>query len=163
MRLLVALQSSLSAAVFGYFFLAQLLAYLLYLDPRSTWLWFLSPRLNREAAPLLDLFDAVLPVHLVLSCAVLAGFCALPLVYFFRRSWLGTAASGHLALIAALVPIIMAAKAGGGSSASASLSGMADFAAGDITSVWLLLVAVLLPLCVMNHVTFFRDLRRTAH
>lgn len=161
--LVAALQSSLSAGVFALFFFAQLFAYLLYLYPRSEWLWFLSPLLNREARPLLDLFDAVLPAHPVYSCAVLASICLIPLVFLYRKNWLGMSVSGHLALIFALVPLAIAIQNGGGSSASASLSDMVDFASGHIaTSFWLLVVSGLLPLCLLNHVTFFREVRRQA-
>ena len=155
-----ALQSTLAAGVFCVFFLAQLFAYLLYLYPRSEWLWFLSVRLNREARPILELFAAAFPLPPLVSCAIWAGFCLVPLVFCFRRSWLGTSVFGHIALLVALFPVNIAMRADAGAS-YASLGDVAEFAARNtFTGFWLLAACALLPLCILNHIAFFRDLRR---
>jgi hypothetical protein len=161
-RLTFTLQCALAAGVFCVFFLAQSFAYLLYLYPRSEWLWFLSVRLNREARPMLELFDRAFPLTPVASCAVLAVFCLVPLLFCFRRSWLGISAFGHIALLVALLPVNIAIQqAGGGAVSYASLADVADFAARNTsTGFWLLTAAALLPLCILNHVAFFRGLRR---
>jgi hypothetical protein len=153
----------LAAGVLGVFFLAQLFAYLLYLYPRSEWLWFLSVRLNREARPILDLLDAAFTLPPLVSCAVLAGFCAVPLVFCLRRSWLGTSVFGHIALLVALLPVSIAMQEASVPASYASLADAAELAARNInTSFWLLAACALLPLCILNHVAFFRDLRRRA-
>ena len=160
-RLPFALQSTLAAGVFGVFFLAQLCAYLLYLYPRSEWLWFLSVRLNREAEPIFDLLAAALPLPPLVSCAILAGFCAIPLVFCFRRSWLGITALGHIALFVTLLPVSFALRSANVSASYASLADVAELATRNInTSFWLLAACALLPLCILNHVAFFLDLRR---
>jgi hypothetical protein len=145
------------------FFLAQSLAYLLYLFPRSEWLWFLSVPLNREARPILELFDAALPLAPLASCAILAGVCVVPLVFFLKRSWLGISVFGHIALFVAFIPVNIAVQSAGRSVSYASLADAAELVARNtITSFWLLAVAVLLPLCLLNHVAFFRGVRQRA-
>ncbi len=162
-RLPFTLQCAVAAGVFCVFFLAQLFAYLLYLNPRSEWLWFLSVRLNREARPILDLFDQVFPLAPLASCAILASLCLVPLAFCFRRSWLGISAFGHMALLVALFPVNIAMRAADAGTAYASLSYAAGFAARNtITDFWLLAACILLPLCILNHVAFFRDLRSRA-
>ena|SRR5436190_12816098 len=156
-----ALQSTFAAGVFCVFFLAQLFAYLLYLYPRSEWLWFLSVRLNREAGPVFDMLSAAFPLPPLVSCAILAGICLVPLVFCFRRSWLGISACGHMALLVALLPVSIAMREASLPASYASLADAAELAARNInTGFWLLAACALLPLCILNHIAFFRDLRR---
>ena len=156
-----AFQCTLAAGVFCVFFLAQSSAYLLYIFPRSEWLWFLSVKLNREAMPILDLFDAALPLTPLASCAVLAGLCLVPLVFCFRRSWLGISVLGHVALVVTLFPVAIALEDWGSTASYASLADIAQLAARHtVTSFWLMGACMLLPLCVLNHVAFFSNLRR---
>lgn len=160
-RLPFALQCLLAACVFCVFFLAQSFAYLLYLYPRSEWLWFLSVKFNREAKPVLDLFDAAFPLTPLASCAILAGFCLVPLVFCFKRSWLGISAFGHLALLVALFPVSIAMQDASAEVSYASLAGVAEFAARNTsTSIWAMAACVLLPLCILNHIAFFLGRRR---
>ena len=163
-RLPFALQCVLAAGIFSVFFLAQSSAYLLYLYPRSEWLWFLSIRLNREARPILDLLGDALPRAPFVSCAVLAALCFVPLVFCVRRSWLGTSTIGHVALLIALFPVGIAIQgASAGAASYASLADVAEFATRHtVTAFWLLAACALLPLCVLNHVAFFSDMRRRA-
>lgn len=159
-RLPFALQCALAAGVFCVFFLAQSSAYLLYLYPRSEWLWFLSVSLNREAGPILELFDAALPVSPLVSCAILAGFCVVPLIFCIRRSWLGISVFGHAALPVALLPVGISMQKAGGVVSYASLADVAELATRNTsTGFWLLAACALLPLCILNHVAFFRNLR----
>lgn len=164
-RIPFTVQCALAAGVFCLFFLAQSFAYLLYLYPRSEWLWFLSVKLNREAKPILDLFDAALPLAPLASCAILAGLCLIPLVFCFRRSWLGASVFGHMALLVALFPVNIAMHEASGTASYASLSyaNLSDAAGlaarNPSTTIWLLAAAILLPLCILNHVAFFRGMR----
>jgi hypothetical protein len=159
-----AVQCALATGVFSVFFLAQSFAYLLYLDPRSEWLWFLSLRLNREAGPILELFDAAFPLSPLASCATLAGTCLIPLAFYLRRSWLGMSASGHIALFVTILPMSYAMHNAGGPTASyASLSDVAALATHSaITGFWVFAACALVPLCVLNHVAFFLGRRRQA-
>jgi hypothetical protein len=117
--------------------------------------------LNREARPILELFAAAFPLPPLVSCAILAGFCLVPLVFCFRRSWLGTSVFGHVALLAALFPVSIAMREANLPASYASLADAAEFAARNTTTgFWLLAACVLLPLCILNHVAFFRDQRR---
>lgn len=161
-RLPFAFQSTLAAGVFSVFFLAQLFAYLLYLYPRSEWLWFLSVKLNREAGPIFDLLTATFPLPPLVSCAILASFCAVPLVFCFSRSWLGIAAFGHIALFVTLLPVSIALRSANVPASYASLADAAELVRNINTGFWLLAACALLPLCILNHVAFFRDLRRRA-
>jgi hypothetical protein len=156
-RLPFAVQCALATGVFSVFFLAQSFAYLLYLDPRSEWRWFLSLRLNREAGPILEIFDAAFTHKPVESCVMLAGICLIPLAFYLRRSWLGMSVSGHLALFVTILPMNFALHKAGGSTASyASLSDAAALATHSaITGFWVFAACALVPLCVLNHVAFF--------
>jgi hypothetical protein len=162
-RLPFVLQCALASGVFYVFFLAQSSAYLLYLNPRSEWLWFLSVKLNREAKPILDLFDAALPLTPLASCAVLAGLCVVPLVFCIGRSWLGISVLGHVALVVALFPVAIAMQDAGKAASYASLANIAELVVRNtITGFWLMAACMLLPLCVLNHVAFFRNVQRQA-
>lgn len=149
-------QNSLAAAVFLFLLAAQSLAYLLYCYPGSGLLWTLSVPLNRMAAPVLDPFDASLGLGALQSIAILGLLAALPVLAQFGRNWLGTSASGHVALAVSITLTAGAMQRAQSRSVSASLSPMFDPSAIDMSSTGFALATIaLVALCARNHIVFF--------
>lgn len=158
-RYVFALQNSLSAAVLISLFLSQLFAYLLYLNPRSEWLWSWSMTIGRFTHPVLDLYDLFAPANPILSCALLALFSMTPLMAQLRRHWLGTSISGHIALAICVLCLAAAVDRRSHSQAFASRLAAFDPATFDFNERTVAFAgATLIILCALNHVFFFRHI-----
>jgi hypothetical protein len=147
----------MSAAVFGVLLTAQLSALLLYLQPRSEWLWFLSVKLNRISDPALQFYDSYLPVGPVLSCFLLALLFAMPLLVQARRSWLGASLLGHLAL---LICVSSAADELEQASVHYDYASLDDFVS-VVTFNWstttvIAATAAFLVVCPLNHFLYMK-------
>lgn len=156
-RFVLALQNSLSTAVFVSLFLSQLFSYLLYLDPRSEWLWAWSITIGRFTFPILDIYDFFAPANPILSCALLALFSSCPLIAQLKRHWLATSISGHVALSICAVCLAAAVDRGWHSNDFASRLAAFDPAAFDFNEGTVAFAGIILIiLCALNHVFFFR-------
>jgi hypothetical protein len=154
-----ALQNSLSAAVLISLFLSQLFAYLLYLNPRSEWLWAWSIGIGRFTLPVLDVYDLVAPTNPVLSCTVLALFSLVPICAQLKRHWLGTSISGHIALGIYVMCLAAAIDRGTYSQDFASRFEAFDPATFDFNERTVAFAGLaLIILCALNHVFFFRNM-----
>ena len=155
-------QNSLAALVFGLLLTSELLAYLLFQYPSADILWTLSIPFNRISGPVISSIDFGFGKGPLASMAVLAAAVSLPLLALRRRNWLGTAVSGHVALAVCVVLTFGAVRRATTGSMSASLSPIIDPASMDANAVSLAIVStVLVVLCFLNHVAFFRrSLRR---
>lgn len=156
------IQNSLAALVFGLLLTSELLAYLLYRYPSAEILWALTIPFNRIAGPMLSSIDFGFGKGPLASMAVLAAGVSLPLLAWRHRNWLGTAIAGHVALAICVVLTFGAVRRATTGSMSASLSPIIDPASMDANAVSLAIVSiVLVALCFLNHVAFFRrTLRR---
>jgi hypothetical protein len=151
-------QNALSFAVFLTLALSQLFAYALYLYPRSEWLWFLSVSFNRLVESALLLLEGTPLLNAAPQGLLLLMLCALPALALVRRSWLGTALTGHLALglCAACglkyVDQILFPAVSVSNGAAVALPPMSWNA--TILVVGTLLLAVL---CTLNHILFLKE------
>ena len=92
-----AVQNGMAACLFLLLLAAEALAYLLHSFPSVEILWMLTISANRIAGPLLNVADHLIQLPFALL-AILALAVLIPIISYRRRSWLGTAISGHVAL-----------------------------------------------------------------
>jgi hypothetical protein len=151
-----AVQNGLAAALFASLLLAESLRHLLSAHPGYELLWRLSSLANWTVAPLLDGIANMIRNPWILL-AVLAAGLAVPLASWRARSWLGTAASGHVCLGCLVVLAFQALKRNWTGELTASLSNVFDSRYYDLSATaFAVLAAVMLALCLANHVAFFR-------
>jgi hypothetical protein len=159
------LQTCVAAVVFTSLLAANPVAYALYHNPGSEWLWRLSIPLNRAAEPVSQ-FILRFTLHTVLaSLALLALILAFSIFSYAKRFWLGIAITGHVALggLAMMVWNLadrvsrntMTAMAGDFWYADPSKLNTHVLVAGTI-------LAVMFVLCILNHIVFFRHQTVTA-
>jgi hypothetical protein len=150
-----AVQNGMAACIFLLLLTAETLAYLLHSFPSVEMLWVLTISANRIAGPFLSVADHAIQMPFVLL-AVLAFTVVVPIVAYRRRSWLGTAVSGHVALGLCVMLTYEAMKRENTGHLTAS-NAMA-FDPAILNSGILSLIAVTLVmaiLCLLNHIVFF--------
>lgn len=154
-RGIYATQNGLAACLFLLLLIAETSAYLLHSFPSAKMLWMLTISTNRIAGPILGKADHAIQwpfaVPGILAFAVIASFFA-----YQRRSWLGTAISGHVALGLSVMLTFEAMKRSQTGHLTASLSGAFDPAIlnGSTTSL-VAVTLVMSVLCLLNHFMFF--------
>ena len=154
---LFVIQNALAALVFSGLLAAFCLRYLLYLKPGSALIWSMAIPANRLAGSLLETIDRWAGIGPAAVVLVLATAVCLPIVAGFRKSWLGTSISGHVALAVTIVLTYDAMNRAQVGRSTASLSPLFDPAIFDTNSTGLALATlVLVALCVLNHVVFLR-------
>jgi hypothetical protein len=156
-----AVQRFLAASLFGLIFSAYLFAYLLYLFPSVLTFWWLSVPINQLMQPITAPIDGIGVTDPRLLMLNLLVCVVAPLTPIVRRTWLATAVFGHVALAIGVIVVAGNVQLALTSTRSASLlpaGGLDELGAGTwgiaITTV------VLLALCTLNHVAFFRAARR---
>ncbi len=155
-----AIQNSLAGALFFLLFATQLAAYLLYLHPGVELFWMLSVPMNRIASPFLYFFDDWTGLGAPASLAILGAATIFPLIAQLRKSWLFTSCAGHAALAVGAILTAGAIRRAGTSTATADLSAVFDPAMLDMNSATLAFAtALLVGLCAINHIAFFRRAR----
>ena len=152
-----AIQNTIGVLVFGGLLLTNLVSVLLHYNPGVSWLWAASISLHRIFGRMLEWAIFGGGQGPAISLALLALFAALPILSFVRRSWLGTAIVGHVALG---MCFLLASDAIGRATMrinSASLAPYVETGLRDTsTLILVILSAATLVLCVINHIVFFR-------
>ena len=153
-------QNLLAACLFTVFFSGNILGWLLYLHPQYAWLWWLSIKVNRLSNYANLAIDAVPVPSLLLSVALVCAAILVPLACHLRRSLMGTALCGHMALLACIAMISTVSPGVIAHDSVADLS--PSFQPSSITPGAMPMVAagaVLLVLCVLNHLMIIRSIR----
>ncbi len=150
-----AIQNGIAAALFLLLLTNEVLAYLLNSYPSSETLWMLTLNINRLVGPFVATIEPYFHQPYALMAA-LACAAMMPLVAYRRRSWLGTAVSGHMALGGYAVMSFTALDWFYRDVATASLAGDV-YSLGKTTGIFGLIAMTLLMvvLCLLNHVMFF--------
>ena len=158
-RAIYVLQNGMAVGLFGLLFIAEASAYLLNAYPNWEFTWWLSLNSNRLVGSLLNIGDSVLKIPYLLL-AILAASVVLPIIALRRRSWLGTAISGHVALGAGVVISQNALLQVQHDRAVASLSAALDPTIMSPSALWFCTTTlVMLALCVLNHFMFFARIK----
>ncbi len=160
-KVIYLVENTMAALVFMTLLSANSLAYLLYNYPGSELLWRLSIPVGRAAAPVsLALENAFRHYALTVSICLLAGCILLPVYSYIRRSWLGTAVSGHIAL--AGIALMIANFADNELKITLTASNHwiinTDLLNGRIVMAGVVF-AVMLVLCILNHIMFFKRIK----
>jgi hypothetical protein len=136
---------------------ANLLAYLLYLNPSSELLWRISLPVNRAAAPLTLAIENITDHGILLSILLLVPILAFAAWSHKSRSWLGTAICGHVGLAGVAFCIANLADS---RLKQTVLAGNLWYVDPELLDARLLsfatIFAALAAMCVLNHVMFFR-------
>ena len=157
-----AVQNLLAALVFALLLASQALAYLLYMYPSVETLWALTISFNRLTGPMHATADFGMGQGPFVSMAVLTAAAVLPILAWRRRHWLGTAVSGHVALAICVVLTFGAIRRAETGKMSASLFPLIDPASMGASALSLAAVtSILVALCCLNHVMFFRRIRQS--
>ena len=150
-----AVQNALAACLFLLLLTAEALAYLLNSFPSTEMLWELTIAANRIAGSFLGAAGHAIQLPFALP-AILAIAVAVPIIAYRRRSWLGTAISGHVALGLGVMLTYEAMKRAQTGHMTASLSQVFDPAILNSSTVSLIAVTLVMAvLCLLNHVMFF--------
>jgi hypothetical protein len=154
-------QNAIGGLVFGGLLLTNLLSLLLDLFPREEWIWFMSIRFHRVFGLLLDwpIFGG--GQGPIVSLSILLLLCLATVICYMRRSWLGTAAVGHVALALCVVLAWGALRSAAVPMYSASLGPMVAYGIWDLNAVvFVALSLATFALCAINHIVFFRQRKR---
>ena len=150
-----AMQNALAASLFFLLLATEALAYLLHSFPRVEILWALTISTNRIAGPLLAMADRAIQLPFALLF-ILAIIVVIPAISYWRRSWLGTAISGHVALGLCVMLTYEAMKRESTGHLTASLTTAFDPAILNSSTMSLIAVTcVMAVLCLLNHIMFF--------
>ena len=150
-----AVQNALAACLFLLLLTAEALAYLLNSFPSNEMLWELTIAANRIAGPFLGAADRAIHLPFALL-AILAIAVTVPIIAYRRRSWLGTATSGHVGLGLSVMLTYEAIKRAQSGHLTASLSQAFDPAILDSSAMSLIAVTLVMAvLCLLNHFMFF--------
>jgi hypothetical protein len=150
-----AVQNGVAACLFLLLLTAETLAYLLHSFPSVEMLWVLTISANRIAGPFLSVADRIIHLPFVLL-AFLAIAVAVPIIAYRRRSWLGTAISGHVALGLSVMLTYEAMKRAQTGRMTASLSQVFDPVSLNSSTVSLIAATLVMAvLCLLNHIMFF--------
>ena len=154
-----AAQNGLAACLFLLLFIAEGSAYFLHSFPSSEFAWRLSLTANRLAGPILNVADDLLQIPFLLLMILAAAVIA-PFIAYKRRSWLGTASSGHIALGVGVFVSFNSLLQAGRDHELASLSGVFDPSILS-PSAWSLcaITVVMAVLCMLNHFMFFARIK----
>ena len=155
-----AVQRVLAAFLFGLIFSAYLFAYLLYLFPSTAILWRLSVPLNHLMQPVTSPIDSSMFADPRLLLLIFLACMIAPLTPFVRRTWLATAIVGHVALAIGVIVVSGNIQMVFTTTRSASLLPLAaldNLGAG--TWGLALTTVILVVLCALNHIVFFRVVR----
>ena len=152
---LFAVENTVSFAVFATLALAQIFAILLYLFPRSEWFWFLAIKFNRLTDPAINAFGFLKSPSVVMAWIVFALLCALPVLAQRYRYWLTSSILGHFALGLCIISASDTLQQLFIRQRSANLSSVIDpeflnWSTGSVVAA----TAVLVVLCIMNHVLY---------
>ena len=154
-RSVYALQNGIAACLFLLLLTAEASAYLLQSFPSVEMLWVLTLSTNRIAGQILGVADHAIQLPFVLL-GILAIAVAVPVTAYRRRSWLGTAICGHVALGLCVVLTFEAMNRAQTGHLSASLSAAFDPAILDSSTTSLGVVTLVMAvLCLLNHFMFF--------
>ena len=154
-----AAQNGLAAGLFMILFTAEAAAYLLYFHPTVEAFWRISLMANRLAGPILIVGDSVMQTPFLLL-TVLAVAVLVPLISYKHRSWLGTAASGHIALGIGVMISFNALRDVNYKHRLASLSDVFDPSIMSPSAASMCAVTLIMAgLCVLNHFMFFARLK----
>ena len=154
-----AIQNGLATCLFLLLLIAEGSAYALNIFPSSEYAWRISLTANRLAGPILNIGDDLLQVPFLLLF-VLAGAVILPYVAYRRRSWLGTAISGHVALGVGIFTSFNSLLQVGHDHNVASLSQTIDPSILSPTAWGFCSITVTMAvLCILNHFMFFARVR----
>ena len=150
-----AVQNGMAACLFLLLLAAEALAYLLHSFPSVEMLWVLAISANRIAGPFLSVADHAIQLPFVLL-AVLTIAVVVPLIAYRRRSWLGTAVSGHVGLGLCVMLTYEAMKRENTGHLTASNATVFDPGILNSSTVSLIAVTCVMGvLCVFNHIMFF--------
>ena len=150
-----AVQNGMAACLFLLLLTAETLAYLLHSFPSVEMLWVLTISANRIAGPLLSVADHIIQLPFALL-AFLAIAVVVPVIAYRRRSWLGTAVSGHVALGLCVMLTYEAIRRENTGHLTASLTTAFDPAILNSSTMSLIAVTcVMAVLCLLNHIMFF--------
>jgi hypothetical protein len=151
-----AVQNGLAALIFGTILLAEALRHLLYQFPQIELFWRLTSIANYTVGPVLNAGGQAIKSPMALI--ILLGVATLvPVAAWRRRHWLSTAISGHVSLACMLALAWFALKRNNTGVAMASLSNVFEPRLYDTNVVsFAMLSLVMLLLCVLNHVAFFK-------
>jgi hypothetical protein len=151
-----AVQNGLAFLLFFLLFATQASAYLLYLYPGIELFWMISVPLNRVFSPVLYAVDALSGLSFFASLAVLGAIALAPLIAQWARSWLGTAAFGHIAMAACALLTLGAMNRASTNQASADFAAVFAGARFDMNAaVFAAITLVFAVLCLSNHAAFF--------
>ena len=144
-HIFLALQNAMATLLFAILLATEMMRHLLYENPSSETLWWLTSLANRSVMPMLQYVNQMLPVPDQLLAGLAAGVIV-PLLAWWTRYWLVTAVSGHLVLGALIVLTLQHFPKGSVSLASLGLGG------------WVLaaLSLFVLVMCIADHVAFVR-------
>ena len=150
-----AVQNALAACLFLLLLTSEALAYLLNSFPSTEMLWELTIAANRIGGPFLAVADQAIQLPFALLF-ILAIAVAVPIIAYRRRSWLGTAISGHVALGLSVMLTYEAMKRAQTGHMTASLSQAFDPRILDSNAMSLIIVTLVMSvLCLLNHFMFF--------
>lgn len=155
-----ALQRFMAAGMLATLLAAYVFAYLLYLFPSVPLFWQLSVPVNRMMEPVTVPLDGLGIGSPVVLMAILLCVSALPLFSAIKRSWLGTAIVGHVALAFGVIVVAGNTQRVFTSSLVASSDpGAAVFELGIGTFGMIATTVAMVGMCALNHVAFFRAAR----
>ena len=150
-----AVQNGIAACLFLLLLTAEASAYLLHSFPSVETFWVLTISTNSIAGSILGMADQVIQLPFVLL-GILAIAVVVPFIAYRRRSWLGTAISGHVALGLCAMLTFEAMKRAQAGHLTASLSGAFDPAILNTSTTSLIVVTLVMAvLCLLNHFMFF--------
>ena len=150
-----AAQNGIAACLFLLLLTAETSAYLLHSFPSMEMLWRVTISANRITGSLLGALDHAIQLPFVLL-AILAIAVVVPILAYRRRSWLGTAISGHVALGLCVMLTFEAMKQVQAGHLTASLSAAFDPAILNSSTISLIVVTLVMAvLCLLNHFMFF--------
>ena len=155
-----AIQNGLATSLFLLLLIAEGSAYALNFFPTSEYAWRISLTANQLVGPILNIGDHLLQVPFVLLL-ILATAVILPSVAYLRRSWLGTAIAGHVALGVGIFSSFNSLLQVGLDHNVASLSQTIDPTILSPTAWGLCSITVMMTvLCILNHFMFFARMKQ---
>ena len=150
-----AIQNGIAASLFFLLLVAESLAYLLNYFPRTEMLWMLTISANRIAGPFLGVADHAIQLPFALL-GILAIAIVIPILAYRRRSWFGTAVSGHVALGVCVMLSYELLRREHIGHQTASLSKVFVPGVLDGSAIGLIAVTMVMGfLCLLNHFMFF--------
>ena len=154
-----AIQNGLAACLFALLLVSESSAYVLHWFPTSEYTWWVSLTASRLAGPILNIADHLLQVPFLLLFILVAAVI-LPYVAYRRRSWLGTAISGHVALGVGIFTTFNSLLQVGHDHNVASLSQTIDPTILSPTAWGFCSITLTMAvLCILNHFMFFARIR----